>query len=366
MNRKLIFNLVATFIVLIVVGTALTFAWYTNTNKSSSMDYVSNGLVLSYKIEEEVNVEEYNVEDVVFFDVDSTKEGKYFTKSAVKLTLDITNYSLTPVDLIVKQNIQPFTLSNSIDRNVMTIYKYTKANVNRDTDFSTTEYYTFANESGYTKQIAYAAGNVYYTKSAYITSTITVEDSKLKAITSKDSSNKTLITTIDNEGSSFIVGDYQEAVDLDKDAFNAGVYYTLSNGTYSIAKTFDANNTYYEVNTMAYVGGITTTSTSITTALITTTGAYVSCVITDQTLNSDNYTGSVNSFIFSSGLKNDFQTTTPLAASTGYTVAGGTKRIYLYMFGIQPFDKATSNFLENSRNVYPFSLVIIATQAAQS
>ena len=35
MKRKLIFNLVATFVVLIVVGTAMTFAWYTNTNKSS-------------------------------------------------------------------------------------------------------------------------------------------------------------------------------------------------------------------------------------------------------------------------------------------------------------------------------------------
>ena len=366
MNRKLIFNLVATFIVLIVVGTALTFAWYTNTNKSSSMDYVSNGLVLSYKIENETNVEEYNVEDVVFFDVVSTKEGKYFTKSAVKLTLDITNYSLTPVDLIVKQNIQPFTLSNSITSNVMTIYKYTKANVNRDTNFGDTEYYTFANESGYTKQTAYASGNVYYTKEAYITSTITVENSKLKTIVSKDSSNKTLITTIDNEGTSFIVGDYQEATDLDRDAFNAGVYYTYANNTYSIAKVFNSQTTYYEVNTMAYVGGLTMSGTSITNALVTTTGAYVSCVITDQTLDSSAFNGSVNSYISTNQLSNDFTVTTPLAASTGHNVAGGTKRIYLYMFGIQPFDKATSNFLENSRNVYPFSLVIIATQAAQS
>ena len=364
MRRKLIFNLVATFVVLIVVGIAMTFAWYTNTTKSPSMDYVSNGLVLSYKIEQETNVEEYNVQDVVFFDVDAANEGKYFTRSAVKLTLDISNYSLTPIDLIVKQNLQPFTLSNSITSNVMTIYKYTKASVNRDSNFATTEYYVFSNEDGYIKKTAYEAGNTYFTKEAYITSTITVENSKIKSIVSKDADNNTLITTIDNEGSSFIVGKYQEAVDLDKEAFNAGVYYTLNNSTYSIAKTFNASNTYYEVNTMAYVGSLTMSGTTISKAAITTTGAYVSCVITDTELtDNSSYNNSVNAYIAANHLTNNYSTSTPLAASTGYSVAGGTKKIYLYMFGIQPFDKATSNFLENSRNVYPFSLVIIATQA---
>lgn len=364
MNRKLIFNLVATFVVLILVGTALTFAWYTNTNKSSSMDYVSNGLVLSYKIEDETNVEEYNIKDVVFFDVDSTKEGKYFTRSAVKLTLDISNYSLTPVDLTVKQNIQPFTLSNSIENNVMTIYKYEKANVNRDSDFTSTEYYVFSNETGYSKKTAYEAGNTYFTKEAFITSTITVEDSKIKSISSVDKNNAALITTIDNAGTSFIVGKYQEATNLTKDAFNAGVYYTLADNKYSIAKTFNSETNYYEVNTMAYVGALTMSGTTISNALITTTGAYVSCVITDTELaDNSSFDGSLNSYIAANNLTNDFSTTTPLTASTGYGVSGGTKRIYLYMFGIQLFDNATSNFLENSRNVYPFSLIITATQA---
>lgn len=364
MKRKLIFNLVATFVVLIVVGTAMTFAWYTNTNKSSSMAYVSNGLVLSYKIENETNVEEYNIKDVVFFDVDSTKEGKYFTRSAVKLTLDISNYSLTPVDLTVKQNIQPFTLSNSIEGNVMTIYKYEKANVNRDTDFTAAEYYVFDNVEGYSKKTAYAAGNTYFTKEAFVTSTITVEDSKIKSISSVDENSSPLITTIDNAGTSFVVGKYQEATNLTKDAFNAGVYYTLADNKYSIAKTFNSETDYYEVNTMAYVGGITMSETSITNALITTTGAYVSCVITDTELaDNSSYSGSLNQYIAANNLKNDFSTTTALTASTGHGLSGGTKRIYLYMFGIQLFDNATSNFLENSRNVYPFSLIITATQA---
>ena len=363
MKRKLIFNLVATFVVLIVVGTALTFAWYTNTNKSSSMDYVSNGLVLSYKIENETNVEEYDIKDVVFFDVDSNKEGKYFTTAAVKLTLEISNYSLTPVNVTLKQSIQPFTLSNSIANNVMTIYKYTKASVKRTDSFSTKEYYTFDNLTGYTKQTAYTSGSIYYTREAYITSTLTADNGKLTEVTSKDANNVDLITTLDKSGTSFIVGKYQEATNLTKDAFNAGVYYTLENSTYSIAKVYDSNNTYYEVNTMAYVGGLTASETSVTAAAITTTGAYVSCVISDQELDSTSTQGSVNSYIASQSLSNEFTISTPLTASTGNNTAGGKKTVYLYMFGIQPFDGATSNFLENSRNVYPFSLIITAIQA---
>lgn len=363
MNKRFVITLIASLVVFVTAGIIAIFAWYTNTHKSDSMDYVSNGLVISYKIENETNVEEYNVEDVVFFDIYSEKEGKYFTTSAVKLTIDISNYSTTPVDISLKQNIQPFTLSNVIDSNVMTIYKYTEASVNRDTVFEENKYYTFDNENGYIAKTKYESGNTYFTKEVLVKSTITVEDSKLKTVASVDKDDSSLITTISKAKDSFIVGKYVEATDLDKVAFNAGVYYTKENNVYTQAKVYNSSTTYYEVNTMAYVGGFTFTETGVTKADITTTGAYVSCVITDQELDSSNETGSVNSYLTTNNLSNEFSSTTSLAASEAYNTAGGAKRVYLYIFGIQLFNEATSNFLENSRNVYPFSLIITAKQA---
>ncbi len=363
MNKRLIITLVASLVLALTVGIIVTFAWYTNTHKSDSLDYVSNGLVISYKIENETNVEEYNVKDVVFFDVDSQKEGKYFTLSAVKLTLDISNYSSTSVTVSLKQSIQPFTLSNKIENNVITIYKYTKANVNRDTTFTADKYYTFDNETGYTAKTKYESGNIYYEKEVLATSTVTVEANKLKTVTSKDNENNDLITKVDKNGTSFVIGKYVEATDLDKVAFNAGVYYTKEGNTYTQAKVYNTTTTYYEVNTMAYVGGFEFSGTNATKANITTTGAYVSCAITDLTLDSSEETGSVNDYLSDLSLSNEYNVTTPLAASTAYNTAGGTKRVYLYLFGIQLFDDATSNFLENSRNVYPFQLIITANQA---
>ena len=363
MSRKFLVNLIAVIVVCIVTGTAIIFAWYTNTKKTQSLDYVSNGLVLSYKIENETNVENYDIKDVVFFDVDSEKEGKYFTLSAVKLTLDITNYSLTPISVNLKQSLQPFTLSNEITGNVITIYKYTKANVSRDTEFTENKYFTFDNDTGYVAKTKYEAGNTYFERDVLAISTLTAENGKLKSVSSATKAAGNLITTVDKNGTSFVLGEYVEATDLNKVAFNAGVYYTLENGVYTQAKVYNSTTTYYEVSTMAYVGGLVIDGTNVTKANITTTGAFVSCVITDQNLDSKSTTGSVNSYFAANNLANEFTISTPLAASTAYNTAGGSKRVYLYLFGIQLFDDATSNFLENSRNVYPFQLIITANQA---
>ncbi len=363
MSRKFLVNLIAAIVVAVVAGTAAIFAWYTNTKKSESLDYVSNGLVISYALEGEDNVEEYDVENIVFFDIDSSNEGKYFSMSAVKLTLEISNYSSTAVDVSLKQSIQPFTLSNSITDNVMTIYKYTETSVDRGTTWAEDTYYTFDNDSGYTAKSKYEAGNTYYKKAAYITATLTAADGVLTNVTSVDADSNALITSIDKAGTSFVVGKYVEATGLTKTAFNAGVYYTHENETYTQAKTFDSSTTYYEVNTMAYVGGLTASGTSVTAASITTTGAYVSCVITDQELDSSEATGSVEAYFTANSLSNEFTLADSLEASSAYNTAGGEATVYIYIFGIQLFDAATSNFLENSRNTYPFKLIITANQA---
>ena len=39
---------------------------------------------------------------------------------------------------------------------------------------------------------------------------------------------------------------------------------------------------------------------------------------------------------------------------------GATVTIYVYVYGVQPYDNATNNFLEDTLNVYPFKLTISA------
>ncbi len=363
MKKKLIFNLIASLLIIIIAGAVvITYAWYTNTTKSSSMKYLSNGLVISYRIEDEFNVEEYDVENVVFFDIDKNREGKYFSVSAVKVTLEISNYSSTPVTVSLKQDIQPFTLSNEIDNNVMTIYKYNLANINRSSVFEENTYYTFDNNLGYILQDRYEAGNTYFTKESYITATLTAENNKIISVSSVDSENNELVSTVGDDGKDFIVGKYSLATNLTKDAFNNGVYYNKVGDDYIQAKSFNSSNTYYEVNTMAYVGDINSTEDTVIDASITTTGAYISCAITDQNLDSSSTPYSVRDYLGNLDISNEFDIESPLVASSAYNTAGGSKTVYLYIYGVQLFNKSTSNFLENSRNIYPFNLIITANQ----
>ena len=247
----------------------------------------------------------------------------------------------------------------------MTIYQYTEANVNRSTTFTANTYFTFDNLTGYTAQTRYESGKVYYTREAFITATLTAEDGSLTGVEAVDANSNDLITSFDSEENQFIVGQYIEAANLTKYAFNAGVYYTKSGNVYTQAKVYNQSTTYYEVHTMAYVGGLTIDDTEVTAASVTTTGAYITCAITEDDLDTSGDEGeSVNSLFELYDLSNEYVIPYSLDPSEEYNTAGGSTEVYLYIFGIQLFDPATSNFLENSRNVYPFKLIITAVQAS--
>ncbi|MGM9972181.1 MAG: hypothetical protein ACI35W_07210 [Anaeroplasmataceae bacterium] len=97
-----IFYLISAFLIAGLIG-GITYAWFINAKKTESVDVSTNGIVLSYTIndEDDVNTLEYTLDNISFFDVDSEHEGKYFTTMAVVIQLNLENHSKKDVDITV-------------------------------------------------------------------------------------------------------------------------------------------------------------------------------------------------------------------------------------------------------------------------
>ena len=93
-------NVIASFLLAIIIGSTL-YAWYVKTSHTESVDVTTNGIVLSYQIDdsEEINVQTYNISNLAFFDIDSEYEGKYFSTMAHMIEVKITNKSKKKVDI---------------------------------------------------------------------------------------------------------------------------------------------------------------------------------------------------------------------------------------------------------------------------
>lgn len=93
-------NLIASILLAVLIGSAI-YAWYVRTNHSESIDITTDGIVLTYEIDEDgqLNVNKYEISNLVFFDEDSSYEGKYFTTMAHMIQIDITNKSKKKVDI---------------------------------------------------------------------------------------------------------------------------------------------------------------------------------------------------------------------------------------------------------------------------
>lgn len=104
-SRKFIFiNLIASLVLLVIIGSTVL-AWYVNRNQTESVDVTTDGIVVTYVINEDnttLNTDRYSVSNLVFFDIDSEYEGKYFTTCAVMLQLDVKNISKKNVDITVE------------------------------------------------------------------------------------------------------------------------------------------------------------------------------------------------------------------------------------------------------------------------
>lgn len=91
MKKKLI-AIIGLTILLITASVSLIYAWYINTNKVGHIDAQSDGIVLVYKLNGEYNkTNEYSIDNLVFFDIDNTKETKYFKSMAYKIEILLEN-----------------------------------------------------------------------------------------------------------------------------------------------------------------------------------------------------------------------------------------------------------------------------------
>ena len=71
------------------------------------------------------------------------------------------------------------------------------------------------------------------------------------------------------------------------------------------------------------------------------------------------YTTSVTSYLSTNSISHNYITPTKLAAGSLNT-AGGSKDVFVFVYGVQPYQGATNNFLEDDINVYPLVLTIKA------
>ena len=102
----IISNLILT-LALVVILSGFIFGWYVNSDKSQNVDVITDGIILSYTFDDRTTVNEttYEVDNLVFFDLDNEKEGKYFTSMAVLMQINIENKGSSDVNITVSQGM---------------------------------------------------------------------------------------------------------------------------------------------------------------------------------------------------------------------------------------------------------------------
>ena len=193
MKKVLIFRIIAVVLVTLVIAGAITFAWYINTRKTKSIDIDSTGISISYKINSnnQTNEETYDINNVAFFDITSQNEAYYLPSMAVSFKLNIVNYSTQAVDVSVYQNTQSYHLGTDVDDGTLSVYKYTKTFVTKNTYVQNT-HFVYNNDSyKYSSPASFISGEDYYTREKLFDADPTITTT----------SNVSKITEIDLESS---------------------------------------------------------------------------------------------------------------------------------------------------------------------
>lgn len=104
MNKKIIKPIILsiTAIVILVIST-IVYAWYTNVDRvNQELDGSTNDIVLDYTINSEASTtKNYSISNLTFFDINSNEETKYLSSMAIKVKLNIKNYSKNAVDVTI-------------------------------------------------------------------------------------------------------------------------------------------------------------------------------------------------------------------------------------------------------------------------
>ena len=378
MKKVLIFRIIAVVLVTLVIAGAITFAWYINTRKTKSIDIDSTGISISYKINSnnQTNEETYDINNVAFFDITSQNEAYYLPSMAVSFKLNIVNYSTQAVDVSVYQNTQSYHLGTDVDDGTLSVYKYTKTFVTKNT-YDQNTHFVYNNDSyKYSSPASFISGEDYYTREKLFDAdpTITTTNNVSK-ITEIDLGESDYTYVIDGDGLGFAVEEFVVATNLTQEQFNlnGAIFYTYEDSKYTVAKEYDSSKTYYEKRTVAYLSDFTISANKITEVNYSVTGAYVTCIVADATkltssggtyvlpsvAEANKYSTSVESYLTTKTMTHSYTTPNKLA-SGALNTAGGEKDVYVFVYGVQPYQGATNNFLDNSKNVYPVSLIIEA------
>ena len=85
----------------IVISTIL--GWYTNVKQTGHLDANTKNVGFSYTINgEELEVDEYDITNLTFFDIDSMFEGEYFIDMCFEMQLNIKNITDSPLNYSIK------------------------------------------------------------------------------------------------------------------------------------------------------------------------------------------------------------------------------------------------------------------------
>ena len=132
MKKKIIYNIIsiaAPILLIAAVVFAITYGWYVKRQQTADINATTKNVAIEYTFDDDTtkNVVEYKVENIAFFDADSTDENKielkYLPVMAVKLDIKLLNKSSNDVSYkvtfeslksIVSETVEGNTVNKSI------------------------------------------------------------------------------------------------------------------------------------------------------------------------------------------------------------------------------------------------------------
>lgn len=108
MKKNSIAIIIGALSLVIVVASVIIYAWYVNVNKVGHIDAQTDGIVLTYKIDDEYNSSnKYNIDNLAFFDIDNASETKYFKEMATKVKINLENKGNDSVTVSIASSNTP-------------------------------------------------------------------------------------------------------------------------------------------------------------------------------------------------------------------------------------------------------------------
>lgn len=152
--KKNLISIIIGLVSLVVIATSLIiYAWYVNVNKVGHIDAQSDGIVLTYKINDEYNSSnKYAVDNLAFFDIDNPKETSYFKEMSTKIKIILENKGDSSVIANVNSSSTP-TIYYDSDNTTELSNAYAKV------IFSSNGNLTYSNVSNSTIEDEYITGN---------------------------------------------------------------------------------------------------------------------------------------------------------------------------------------------------------------